>query len=121
MARPEREDVMESWQLFATLGTTLAAWGTLVALMWRMHTSIMKGMEALRTEVKGDIEALRTELKGEIEALRTELKGEIQGLRTELKGRHRRPARRIGNPADGALREDREQRDCAWSVEGGPR
>lgn len=74
------EDAMESWQLFATLGANLAAWGAMLGLMWRVYTS-------LRSEMLGEIAGVRTDLGAEIAGLRGEiadLRGEIAKVSAEL-------------------------------------
>lgn len=65
---------MESWQLIATLGSTLAAWGGMLGLMWRMHTSVRKDIDRLR----GEMGSLRDELRGEIAELREVLSDRIE-------------------------------------------
>ena len=75
---------MESWELFATLGTTLAAWGSMLGLMWRMHVSVRRDIAGVRDEFRGEIGGLRNELRGEIGGLRDDLRGEIAAVRDEV-------------------------------------
>ena len=78
---------MESWELFVTLGATLAAWGGVLGVMWRMHASLRN---ALGAELRSEIGRVREELGAEIAGLRAE----IAGVRTELGMRLRVSARR---------------------------
>lgn len=59
---PLSENAMESWELFATLGATLAAWGSMLGLMWRMHVSVRRDIAGLRGELRGEIAAVRDEV-----------------------------------------------------------
>ena len=77
---------MQSWELFATLGTTLAAWGAMLGLMWRMHTSLRKDLGGQIASLRGDITGVRDQLRAEIAGVRDELRGEIAGVRTDLGG-----------------------------------
>ncbi len=84
---------MDSWELIATLGATLAAWGTMLWLMWRMQNSVRKDLggaigspgeeiAGLRGDMRDEIAGLRSEIAG----LRGEMRGEIAGLRSEISG-----------------------------------
>ena len=85
------EEAMQSWELFATLGATLAAWGAMLGLMWRMHTSVRKDLAGLRGEMRREIASLRSDLgreiaslRGEIASVRDDLGGQIAALRDAL-------------------------------------
>ena len=77
---------MDSWELLATLGTTLAAWGAMLGLMWRMHTSVRREITGLRDEMRSEIASVRTDLGGEIAGLRDEMRSEFASVRTDLGG-----------------------------------
>ena len=84
---------MDSWELLATLGTTLAAWGAMLGLMWRMHTSVRREITGLRDEMRGEIAGLRDEMRsevgrlgGEITGLRDDMRSEFASVRTDLGG-----------------------------------
>ena len=77
---------MQSWELFATLGTTLAAWGAMLGLMWRMHTTLRNDLGGQIASLRGEITGVRDELRGEIAGLRNDLGAEIASVRTDLGG-----------------------------------